>query len=202
MRSDIPFFLTFVLLAGCVTAGCSSLPFFGVQNKEAPVINVGFTSTNFPAGHGIYSFDDVTGRLSAASVDEGNNSPTNTTGEKQILYIRGIHVDEKGAAASWMFAVRDGNRTSLVTYDDRGETMSDVSAGFSGKEILLDQIVTPPQLLERNGAIIFKTQPENRSEVMDLELWGDNYTLTMAGRDRTRILIFDAKTGALTVSND
>ena len=196
------FFILVLVLAGCLTAGCSFLPFFSPQTKEIPKINVGFTSTNFSPSRNAYSFDDVTGRFAGVALDAGNGTQTNTTEEKHILYIRGTGVDETGAADSWMFAVRYGNRTSLVTYDSRGETVSDGSAGFNGQEIFLDQIVTPPLLLDRNSAAIFRTQPENSSESTELELWGGNYTLTIAGQNKTRVLIFDAKTGALTLSND
>ncbi len=206
MRSPVrpktcAFFTLVLVLAGCVTAGCSYLPFFSSQSKEIPKINVGFTSANFSNGHGSYSFDDVTGRLPVVDLDAGNASRTNATEGRHILYIRGTDMDETGAAGSWMFAVRHANRTSLVTYDRRGETISDGSTGFTGQEIFLDRIVSPAQLLDMNRAVIFKTLPDG-SESAELELWGGNYTLTITGRDKTRILLFDAKTGALTLSND
>jgi len=191
-----------LVLAGCLTAGCSYFPFFSPQNKEVPNINIGFTSTNFSPLHNTYSFDEVTGRLAFVAPDTGNSTQTNTTEENHILYIRGTDMDETGAAESWMFAVRHGNQTSLVTFDSRGKTISDGSAGFKGQEIFLDQIVTPGMLFDRNRAAILKTQPENSSGSTELELWGGNYTLTIAGQNKTRVLIFDAKTGALILSND
>ena len=201
-KGRFAFFILVLVLAGCLTAGCSFLPFFTPQNKEIPKINVGFTSTNFSPSHVTYSFDEATGRLAALALDVGNGTQTNTTEEKHILYIRGIGVDETGAADSWMFAVRYGNRTSLVTYDSRGETVSARSTGFDGQEIFLNQIVSPGMLFDRNRAAIFNTQEEYTQESTDLELWGGNYTLTVTGQNKTRILIFDAKTGALNLSND
>ena len=196
------FFILVLVLVACLTAGCSFLPFLSPQNKEIPPINVGFTSTNFSASKSTYSFDEVSGRLAAVALDAGNGTQTNTTDEKHVLYIRGTGVDETGDAGSWMFAVRYGNRTSLVTYDNRGETVSDGSAGFNGQEIFLDQVVSPGVLFDRNRAAIFNTLEAYSPGSTELELWGGNYTLTLAGQNKTRVLIFDAKTGALTLSND
>ena len=75
-----------------------------------------------------------------------------------------------------MFAVRYGNRTSLVTYDSRGETISDGSSGFNGQEIFLDQIVSPAVLFDRNRDAIFGMQTEKSPGSTELELWGGNYT--------------------------
>ncbi len=196
------FFILVLVMAVCVSAGCSFLPFSSSNNKEISKINAGFSSINSSPSHNTYSFDEVTGRLASLSLDSGNGTLTNATEINHVTYIRGSGLDETGAADSWMFAIRYGNRTSLVTYDSRGETISDGVSGFNGQEIFLDRIVSSAVLFNKNRDTIFRMQTEKSPGSMELELWGGNYTLTITGQDKTRILIFDAKTGALTLSND
>jgi len=152
--------------------------------------------------HETYSFEDVTNRLSNVVFDKDNNTSANTSADMQILYIRGMQIDNTGNADSWMFAVQHGNQTSLVTYGKNGETITDGNTGFRAPPIPMDRIISPGELFNRSHAIIAGTQQDSLPKPMELELQGANYTLTISGNDRTRILVFDATTGALTYSNE
>ena len=63
------FFILVLVLAMCLSAGCSFLPFSSSNNKELSKINAGFSSINSSPSHSTYSFDEVTGRLASLSLD-------------------------------------------------------------------------------------------------------------------------------------
>lgn len=192
----------FIMMA-VIVAGCSSIPFSGTpQNSTHDKIDVGFSSVTVSPEHETFSFGEATGRLSNIVFDESNNITANASTDRQILYIRGMHIDETGLADSWMFVVRHGNQTSIVTYGNHGETITEENAGFRALPIPMNRIISPGELFNRSRAIIAGTQQDSLPKPMELELQGTNYTLTISGKDRTSIQVFDATTGALIYSNE
>jgi hypothetical protein len=91
---------------------------------------------------------------------------------------------------------------SLVTYDRSGEKVDTWLGRYPEKEIIISQIITPRKLFEKNREQIFKTPQAITTESRELALAEGNYYLTITGQGKTRSLVFDAKTGALTSSND
>jgi hypothetical protein len=122
--------------------------------------------------------------------------------EIHIQMVSGENLDDTGNASSWLFIVRYQNKTKFVTYDRDGETILDWSGGYPREEVFPNQVVSPGTLFDQNRDSIFKTPQAISTESRRLVLSGDTYTLTIRGRDSSRILVFDAKTGALTSSND
>ena len=115
--------------------------------------------------------------------------------------IRGNKLNENGDAKSWTFAVRHNNRTSMVTYDQHGQK-SLPGPGTSPGEIKIDSVISPGDLFLKNRAAIIRDPGNNLTVSQDLVLSMNNYTLTQYGGGTKRVMIFDAKTGALTSSND
>ncbi len=65
------------------------------------------------------------------------------------------------------------------------------------EEIILDTIVTPDNLFSQNKAVISGNPSPAIPERWDLELQRGIYTLTITSGSSTRILTFNATTGAL-----
>jgi hypothetical protein len=119
-----------------------------------------------------------------------------------ILMVSGEGLDDKGNASSWLFIMQYQNSTKFVTYDQYGETIINWSGGYPREEVFPDQVVPPGTLFDQNRNSIFKTPQAISTESRRLVLLGSDYTLTIKGQNSSRILVFDAKTGALTSSND
>jgi hypothetical protein len=202
-KATIVFLAILLIIALYVAIGSNYLPFFGQSAKETPKkINIGFTSYNISSSSLMYNFEDVAKRVKEIEFDNSSGTSQNTTQDLHIQYISGRNMNETGEAASWMFAIRHGNISSVATFDRYGETVVDWPAGFPGQEISLDQIVPPKELFDRNRALLFSPPEDNITVSRDLTLTGNNYTITITGHGKIRVLEFDAKSGALTSSND
>ena len=187
--------------------GCLSLPFFGQpsQKTPAPPVDIGFTSGiagNISGEAPLYSFDEAMANLAQINFTSGAKSPANETRNTSILYIMGTGLDTDANAKSWIFAVQFENTTSLVTYDNQGMSRVNWSAGFSGKEIHIDQIISPGKLFDQNQEAISGMSQANSTVSRQLVLEGDNYTLILSGQGASRILMFNATTGVLISSHE
>ncbi|MFA4860115.1 hypothetical protein [Methanoregula sp.] len=143
------------------------------------------------------SFKDVEAQLARVVLDVGDGSAVNASSDKEILYVRGNNLDNNGQARSWTFVVRHANRTSIVTVDQKGLNLAAWNGEFRQKEIRLDSIILPEDLFLKNRDAI---TGDNRTGSRDLVLSMDRYTLTTSGTTN-RVLVFDAKTGALMSSH-
>lgn len=197
------FFLVILLAIFTLTAGCSSLPFPGPATAGSPdTINIGFSSTPASSVHVTYSFDRFLSVFSAMQFANGQNTSANATSERHVLYIRGVQMDESGNAESWMAVAREGNITSMISYDKFGERISGTGTNERLPAIPMDRILTPAQLFDQNRDLIFNKPRDASPGPMTLELTDSSYSLIIPGRDTTRILKFDALTGAMIESNE
>ena len=196
-------FFVMLMVAAIITAGCSSFPLIGTSTTKAPEkVDIGFSATPASTIHETYSFDRFLSILATTGFENESDTTVNTTPGRQVLYIRGLHMDGAGNAESWMGVVRHGSATSLFTYDKFGEKISGWNTSITSQDIPMDRILTPARLFNQSHAIIFSRQQETSPDPMTLELGANTYTLTITGRDNIRILKFDALTGALTESNE
>jgi hypothetical protein len=201
------FFFILLVVAIIVIIGGNPLLFFN-QSPQAThsKVDVGFVVLNQSEELQRVNFEDV-----APNVLYVGFNPEDSTAEKtaqntsettHIQLIRGFNLDATGNASSWIFVVRQPEQVSLVTYDHYGETVNNWQGKYPEKEIIISQIITPRQLFERNREQIFPTPLAITTESRELALAEDKYYLTVTGQGKTRHLVFDAKTGALTSSND
>lgn len=218
-RTAAFFFVIMLVLGSCFVAGCSSLPSpDNGSNTPAPAApqqkkeNAGLGG-QAPAGASApasqrYPFDDAAAGILATDIfddaskmtvsdENGNASVGNFSFEKHIKYVHGVDLDEKGDARSWAFIVDHGSKYSIVSYTNKVIAISDSPGSMAGTEIIPDQILSPRKLFEKNHDLISGTVTSR-----DLSLEGGNYTITLTGQNMNRILIFDAKTGALISKND
>jgi hypothetical protein len=164
-------------------------------------MNVGVSFDNTFDEARNYSFEEVTSSIYTVPFDPSSDT-TPPSDETHILMVSGENLNDKGNASSWLFIVQYQNNTKFVTYDQYGETIIDWSGGYPREEVFPNQVVPPGILFEKNRDSIFKTPQAISTESRRLVLSGGNYTLTIKGQNSSRILVFDAKTGALTSSND
>jgi hypothetical protein len=204
MPASSPFIIFFIIglvLAGCFTMGCSTPNPARQPNETQQGTDIGFppvTTTREPQE---FTFREARANIADLILNEGNSSAANVTSMNQILYIRGSSLNENGGAKSWIFAVRNNNKTSIVTYDRHGGNIAEWKDAFPWQEIQLDSVILPEDLFQKNRETIIPKTGENVTESRDLVLAMGNYTLTISGRGTTRVMVFDAKTGALIRSN-
>jgi len=198
----IVFFTVVLVLAGCFTMGCSTTQQSVSQpNETHKGIDLGFRPGPVSGEQQALSFGDVTADLAGLVPETGGSSATNASEDNRILYIRGNNLNENGDAKSWTIAVRHNNKTSLVTYDQRGRSIVAWAGDFPQGEIKIDSIISPGDLFLKNRAAIIRDTGNNQTVSQDLILSMNNYTLTQSGGGTKRVMVFDATTGALIRSN-
>jgi hypothetical protein len=197
------FILLMLVLVGCFLMGCSTQTPAPQLNETNNSIGFVFRPETVSPERQALSFREVAADLVNLQLDAGNDTAVNASLKNHILYIRGNNLNENGVAETWTCAVRHNNKTSVVTYDRHGyKTIIDWTGDFTQREIQMDSIITPEDLFLKNRAVIIGDPGKNLTASRDLVLSMDNYTLTISGDETKRVLVFDAKTGALTSSND
>jgi hypothetical protein len=217
-KTAMVFSILLLVVASCFIAGCSSLPFSGTSAaSETPPSGTPRNGDAGLSGQGLIGdssrlrFDDAAAEIfSADRVSQWNDTPVNESAgtggaarpEKHIKYIRGTNLDENGDASSWTYIIEHGDQFSIVTYNNGAVSMSNSPGTLQRADIVINQIMTPRDLFTKNHDLIVNTTRTGSVVTRDLSLSGGNYSLTISGHGTPRILVFDAKTGALTSSND
>ena len=198
-KKIIIFFIVVFIAIIALMISFNIFPAFTPAQQEIPKkIDIGFTSPNISSSQPMYSFKDVTKRLKEITFENNNGSISNTSQDMHILYVSGKKMDESGEATSWVFAIRHGNLSSMVTYDKNGETVLDWPTVFTGQEIDLNQIVFPDELFRINKVLLSDQQNGSIDISRELVLADSNYTVTLTSEGKIQVLQFDAKLGALT----
>ena len=199
------FFTLLLVLCTCYIAGCSSPPSSGTPKpSETPhkVTTGPVRQDNTVVSHR-YKFEETVADLTLPEPETRENYPaTNVSSEDHIKQIRGVDLDENGDAGSWTFIIEHGDNVSVVAYTSHGWVFSSSPGTYNQSEIFTDQIISPRNLFKKNHDVIFNTARTGTAVTRDLSLRGGYYALTISGGNTPRTLIFDAKTGALTSSND
>ena len=192
-------FSIMLVLASCFITGCASSPSNPQPQATQGTVSGGNQTVSIPHTARMYTFEEVTSRVFDApfNITSGIIPAHNET---HIMRVRGKGLDATGNASSWLLVMHYQDRAAYVTYDYTGERVADWSGGYPKEEVFIDQVIPPKTLFEKNHNTIFRTPDTNSTELQELVLAGSNYTLTIKEKDTTRILDFDAKTGALTSS--
>jgi len=197
------FFFVLLVAAIIVMVVGNPLSFFNLSPKAThSKIDAGFVVLNQSDEFVRINFENIAPDAQYVGINREEGPSENTTKTTHIQLIRGYNLDATGNASSWIFVVRQPQLVSLVTYDRSGETVNNWQGRYPEKEIIISQIITPRMLFEKNQEKIFPTQQAITTESRELALTEGNYYLTITGKEKTRYLVFDAKTGALTSSND
>jgi hypothetical protein len=197
------FFFILLVLAIVIMIGGNPLAFFySSQQTTHSNVGTGFNVLNQSNEFERVNFEDIISSVPYVGINREESTSVNSTKTTHIQLIRGYNLDATGNASSWIFVVRQPEQVSLVTYDRSGEKVNSWLGGYPEKEIIISQIITPRKLFEKNREQIFKTPQAITTESRELALAEGNYYLTITGQGKARYLVFDAKTGVLTSSND
>ena len=190
MRKIIRAIFVISALVALVLCSACVLPSFGEQKKQEG----GLTQVTVRADTSRISFEDAYQNLKNYQVDSTSGSAEN----KKIYYILARDVDDSGNAVSWVFGVNSGTNQSLLIYDKSGWTVFPYSNPMlASQEILIDNIVSPGNVITSNKAIIARTLSSIIPDRKDLELQEGIYKLNIYSGNTGKVLTFDATTGAL-----
>jgi len=202
-RGAYVFFFILLVVATVVMIVGNPVPFFNRSTQATnSKVDVGFVVLNQSDEFVRINFEDVTPDAQYVGINREESPSENTAKTTHIQLVRGYKLDATGNASSWIFVVRQPQQVSLVNYDRSGETVNTWLGEYPEKEIITSQIITPRKLFEKNREQIFQTPQAITTESRELALAEGKYYLTITGQGKTRYLVFDANTGALTSSND
>ena len=191
MRRNLP--IIFAILTLCLLILCSAC----VSQPQPPAIQ----TTPLPGGpvqvtvqgYSPYiSFEEAKAKLTGYrfyELNEPGDAPA-------VYYLRARNVDKTGNATEWIFGVTLKNKGEYLVYDRTGWTTI-ANASLSSEEIVLDAVLSPKFLFDRNRELISGNQAPAIAERRDLELQQGIYKFTGQSGSTTRILTFNATTGAL-----
>jgi len=178
----------FVISALVVLVLCSACVLPG---SEKPVVNQGFSQVSTQEISNYISFAEARQKF------EDYSSINGSTEKLPVYYIFSRDVDSSGNATTWLFGVRKSTGTELLMYDRAGWKIIPWNATLPSEEIILNQIVSPNTLFIQNKEAVFSASSPSIPERRDMVLKQGIYTLTINSGTNSRILTFNATTGAL-----
>ena len=189
MHKSIP--IIFAIFALFVLSLCSACVTQPPENQTSQQ-NTGLSQINIQADNSLISFEEAKAKLIEYRLDD-LNEPVNA---KTVYYMRSKEADGTGNATGWIFGVYNGREAEFLVYDRTGWTTI-ANATLPSEEIVLDSVVSPGSLFSQNKAVISGNPSPAIPERRDIELQRGIYKLTITSGSTTRILSFNATTGAL-----
>jgi hypothetical protein len=162
------------------------------SSDKIPEQKEGLTEVIKPVEPQRFNFGTVKAELIAYRLNFINDSIT----AKTVYYMRSRDMDETGNSNGWIFGVYSGGEAEFLVYDQTGWTTIR-NATLPSDKIALDTIVSPDFLFEQNKELISGNPSPTIPERRDLELQRGVYKLTITSGSNSRILKFNATTGAL-----
>jgi len=182
-----------VILSVCM--GCTSGP--AGQNQSVPnnttVVNEGLVPLTGYSYHAqTFTFDDAVNGITYGYQRQDNTSP----GNPAIYHIHGQNVDSSGKAEHWLFGIREGNTTSMISYDANGVSQYLWRQWLPEQEINVQNLRPPETILK-------VAYPENQNITgLELEIGNGNYTITAPQGMHPRGYIINATTGVLIATQE
>jgi hypothetical protein len=201
MHKSIP--IIFAILALLVISLCSACVTQQAANKTFQQ-NVGLAQITLLPDSTYISFEEAKEELIKYRL-YGLNKPVNkyrlielneSLNVKTVYFMRSKDLDDSGNAAGWIFGTYNGSEAEFLVYDRTGWTTI-ANATLPSDEIVLDNVVSPGFLFNKNKEIISRNPSPGIPERRDLELQQGIYKLTITSGNATRILTFNATTGTL-----
>ena len=206
MRRNIPLsFAILGLLSLILCSACVSQPPANQTTRQ----DAGLTqTTTVPVDSLRISFEEAKAKLADYRInalnESGNVIPVKyirrdldlSGNATTVNYMRSRDLDLSGDATGWIFGVYTGNKAEFLVYDRTGWTTI-ANATLPSEAIVLDTIVSPDFLFEKNKEMISGNSSPAIPERRDIELQRGIYTLTITSGSTSRTLTFNATTGAL-----
>jgi hypothetical protein len=186
MRKNIPIIFVISVLVALVLCSACVLP-----GSENPSDKNGFSQVTAKEISNYISFEEAKQKFEDYSIINGSAE------RLPIYYIFSRDLDNSGNAQTWLFGVRHSTGTDLLMYDSAGWKIIPWSATLPSEEIILNRVVSPNNLFIKNKEVIFGASSPSIQERRDLELKQGIYTLTITTENTSRILTFNATSGAL-----
>jgi hypothetical protein len=162
------------------------------SSDKVPQQKEGLTEVIKPVESQRINFEKVKTELVAYRLNFINDPIT----AKTVNYMRSRDMDESGNATGWIFGVYRGSEAEFLVYDQTGWTTIR-NATLPSDKIVLDTIVSPDFLFEQNKELISGNPSPTIPERRDLELQRGVYKLIITSGSNSRILKFNATTGAM-----
>ena len=206
MRRNIPLsFAILGLLSLILCSACVSQPPANQTTRQ----DAGLTqTTTVPVDSLRISFEEAKAKLADYRInalnESGNVIPVKyirrdldlSGNATTVNYMRSRDLDLSGNATGWIFGIYTGNKAEFLVYDRTGWTTI-ANATLPSEAIVLDTIVSPDFLFEKNKEMISGNSSPAIPERRDIELQRGIYTLTITSGSTSRTLTFNATTGAL-----
>jgi hypothetical protein len=189
MHKSIP--IIFAILALFILSLCSacvSQPFANQTSGQ----NAGLSQITLQSDTTLISFEEATAKL----IDYRSSELNEPVNAKTVYYMRSKEADGTGNATGWIFGVYSGGEAEFLVYDRTGWTTI-ANATLPSEEIVLDSVVSPGSLFSQNKAVISGNPSLAIPERQDIELQRGIYKITITSGSTTKILSFNATTGAL-----
>lgn len=168
----------------CTACGCLG---------AAPPSSGGITPVDLPES----GTRTLTGALAELNLLKGDGG-LNITG-MSMHQVLGTHVDLDGRAATWVLGLEDGEEVHWLTFGLMGWKEISLGVPLPGEEVLLDEILSPEDLLSRQEGVLRPVMERLGAETVDLALAEGVYTVTVRSDAGMETLAFRADTGEVVV---
>jgi hypothetical protein len=187
----------FILLFTLVLIWIAVVAFLGIlgSNENARAvskINIGIRPISEPVLQENYNLDDINRMIPGVQLDK-----INETSEKEIYYILGNDVDEKGNASTWIYGIRHAMGKSLMLYDRSGWKIMSWGGILPDKQIQLGTLTPLHNIFTRNNEMINNNSIYFGNLKRQVELMNDTYFITISDGKKTHVFTFNATSGAL-----
>lgn len=186
-----------IALAGLVIIWCVVVAYLAGTPPPAPatphLINIGLVPSSGPDRSASFGFLSTSKDAAGYPIDA-----VNTTSLNEVCYILGRDVDTGGNATSWIFGIRNENRTYLLLYDWTGWTALPWNEELTGDRIDLEGLVSLGGILTDNQNLLAGTSATGRQ----VEVYNNTYYISVPAGTQSTVYAFNVSTGALIESHE
>jgi hypothetical protein len=171
----------------CTTCGC-------LGASSPPSSSGGITPVDLPEPPGNSTLAAAFAELDLLAAEGGLNITGST-----VHQVLGSGLSLDGRAASWALGLRQGDEVRWLTFGRGGWNEISLRAPLPAKEVLLDDLLSPEDLLQGQEEAIRPVMARLGADTVDLALAEGVYTITIRTDAGMETLTFRADTGEAIV---
>jgi hypothetical protein len=171
----------------CTTCGC-------LGASSPPSSSGGITPVDLPEPPGNSTLTAAFAELDLLAAEGGLNITGST-----VHQVLGSGLSLDGRAASWALGLRQGDEVRWLTFGRGGWNEISLRAPLPAKEVLLDDLLSPEDLLQGQEEAIRPVMARLGADTVDLALAEGVYTITIRTDAGMETLTFRADTGEAIV---
>jgi hypothetical protein len=179
-----------LLAAACIlstTCGC-------LGASSPPSSSGGITPVDLPEPPGNSTLTAAFAELDLLAAEGGLNITGST-----VHQVLGSGLSLDGRAASWALGLRQGDEVRWLTFGRGGWNEISLRAPLPAEEVLLDDLLSPEDLLQGQEEAIRPVMARLGADTVDLALAEGVYTITIRTDAGMETLTFRADTGEAIV---